>query len=330
MKPTRRDLLACCGGALAGTLFTPVPWKVLDDVSIWSQNWPWIPQPARGPVDVKLTSCTLCAKACGLRVRMAAGSPVGLSGMPGHPVSRGALCPLAFGAHQLNWHPSRLRSVLHHGRKATWEEAAAAFRQACDEGPIGILDGRPGRAASTILERFAAAHGGSYMATRTPEEKALAPYQSWSGIPAASLGYDLENARTLVSFGAPLLDGWSTPGRFTRLWSERAAGMADPALRLIQVEPLQSRSAAYAWRWVSLRPGSESALAAGLARVLLEERLVAARGPMPAQTVSDAASQTGLPQETIRDLAHTLVERTPVLAIAPDDQPAVAALNVIL
>src|SRR5208337_2573546 len=66
--------------------------------------------------------------------------------------------------------------------------------------------------------------------------QALAPYADWSGVPVTALGYDLENARTIVSFGAPLLDGWGTPGRFTRLWSERAAGSTDPQLRLIQVE----------------------------------------------------------------------------------------------
>jgi hypothetical protein len=311
-------------------LFTPVPWKVLDDVSIWSQNWPWIPQPARGPVEEKLSSCTLCPNACGMRVRMAAGSPVGLSGMAGHPVSRGALCPLGFGAHQLNWHPSRLRNPLHRGRKTSWEEATAAFRKALGEGPIAIIDGRTGRAASTVLERFAAAHGATYAAARTAEEKALGPYQRWTGVPTSSLGYDLENARTIVSFGAPLLDGWATPGRFTRLWSERAAGSSNPALRLIQVEPVQSRTAAFAWRWVNVRMGSESALASALARVLMEERLVTARGPMPSESVNELAGKTGLAAETIQSLARALVERGPVVAISAGDNPSVAALNVVL
>jgi hypothetical protein len=329
MRLTRRDLLAWSGGAFAGMLFTPIPWKVLDDISIWTQNWPWIPQPARGPVEVKLNSCTLCTKACGLRVRMAAGSPVGLAGAAGHPVSRGALCPLAFGAHQLNWHPARLRHVLHRSRKASWEEAATAFRKALAEGPVAIVDGCAGRAASSVFQRFAAAHG-SYAVARTPEERALEPYESWTGVAASALGYDLESTRTVVSFGAPLLDGWLTPGRFTRLWSERAAGMTDPALRLIHVDSMQSRTAACAWRWVQPRPGSYAALAAGLARVLLEERLVAARGPMPAQSLSQAAEQTGLPTVRIQELARTLVEHRPVLALAADADPAVAALNVIL
>ncbi len=111
MKVTRRDLLVWSAGAAAGLLVTPVPWKLLDDTSIWSQNWPWIPQPARGPVDVKQSSCTLCPHGCGMKVKMAGGWPVGVAGVSSHPVSRGALCPLGFGAHQLNWHPRRLRDA---------------------------------------------------------------------------------------------------------------------------------------------------------------------------------------------------------------------------
>jgi hypothetical protein len=318
VKTTRRDLLAWGGGAVAGLLLTPIPWKTLDDVSIWTQNWPWIPQPARGPVEVKATSCTLCAGGCGMRVRMAAGAPVGIAGAAEHPLSQGALCPLAFGAHQLNAHPSRLRHVMHRGRQASWEEAAAAFRKAMEEGPIAIVDGRAGRAASTVFEKFAAAHGGIYAAIRTAEERSLTAYERWSGVPASALGYDLENARTILSFGAPLLDGWGTPGRFTRLWSRR------DDLRLIQVEAEESRTAVCAGRWVKIRPGSESAVAGAIARVLIEERLVAARGPIPFE------SDCGLDAETVRQLAHTLVERGPALAIASDDNPSVAALNVIL
>ncbi len=78
-----------------------------------SQNWSWIPQPARGPVEVKQSFCTLCPNGCGLKVRTAAGWPVGIAGMSTHPITRGALCPLAFGAHQLNWHPQRLKTVRH-------------------------------------------------------------------------------------------------------------------------------------------------------------------------------------------------------------------------
>ena len=334
MKLTRRDLLWGVAGT-AGLLVTPVPWKLLDDVSIWSQNWPWIPQPARGPVEVKQSFCTLCPNGCGMRVRMASGWPVGVAGVTSHPVSRGALCPLGFGAHQLNWHPRRLRTVRHGASSSSWEAARVAFAKACSEGPVAIIDGYPGRAASSVFETFVQKQKGSYRTVPGPETLALAPYESWSGVPAAAMGYDLENAQTIVSFGAPLLDGWATPGRFTRLWAERAAGSTDPQLRLIQVEGSSSgtalsRTAARAWQWVPVHAGSEGALAAGVARVLLEEHLVPARGPMPPMTLAEAAEQTGLSTGAIADLARTMVARLPVVAIANDDDPAIAALNVVL
>ena len=330
MKVTRRDLLVWSAGAAAGLMVTPVPWKLLDDTSIWSQNWPWIPQPTRGPVEVKLSACTLCPNGCGMKVRMAAGWPVGVAGVSGHPVSRGALCPLVFGAHQLNWHPQRLRTVHHWATPSTWNEARAAFAKASSEGPVVIIDGYPGRAASFVLRSFAQKQKGEYSVVLGAETRALAPYEAWSGVPTRTLGYDLENSKTIVSFGAPMLDGWGPPGRFTRLWAERAAGSADPQLRLIQVESSLSRTAGRAWQWIPIPAGAESALAAGLARVLLEEHLVSARGPMPQLTLPEAATQSGITPDAIRELARTVVARTPAVAIARDNNPSVAALNVVL
>jgi hypothetical protein len=223
-----------------------------------------------------------------------------------------------------------LRAVRHRGIASSWSEAQSAFAKACGEGPVVIIDGYAGRAASSVFETFLQKHRGGYRVMLASETRALAPYESWSGVPASALGYDLENAQTIVSFGVALLDGWGTPGRFTRLWAERAAGSMDPQLRLIQVAAALSRTAARAWQWVPIREGAENALAAGLARVLLEEHLVSARGPMPSLTVADAAAQTGLSSAGIQALARTIVARTPAVAIANDDNPAIAALNVVL
>ena len=330
MKVSRRDLLLWSAGATAGLAFTPVPWKLLGDVSVWTQNWSWIPQPPRGPVEIKKSHCTLCPNGCGIRVRMVAGWPVGVAGARNHSLSRGALCPLGFGAHQLIWHPQRLRTVHHGSSTSSWDEAHAAFTKACGEGSILIVDGYPGRAASSLFETFVRKRGGTYGIVFGQESKALTPYEAWTGVPTTALGYDLENARTIVSFGAPLLDGWGSPGQFTRLWAERAAGMSDAQLRLIQIEPSFSRTAARAWQWVTIRPGGETALAAGIARVLLEEQLVRARGPMPLVTVAESAEQSQISTSAIRDLARTIVARPPALAIANDDNPAIAALNVVL
>jgi anaerobic selenocysteine-containing dehydrogenase len=330
MKLSRRDLLVWSAGAAAGLLATPVPWKILDDTSIWSQNWPWIKQPARGPVDTRQSVCTLCHKGCGLRVRMAGGWAVGVAGSSTHPLSRGALCPLAYAAHQLNWHPQRLRVVQHGARPSSWEQARAAFVKASKEGPVVIIDGYPGRAASALFETYTEGQDGRYCVVPSPEIRALTPYESWTGVPAHCLGYDLENTRTIVSFGAPLLDGWGTPGRFTRIWAERAAGASEPELRLIQIDSSLSRTAARAWRWVRIREGTEAALASGLARALLEQNLVPAHAPIPATTVAESAVQCNVRVEAILELARSLVAKSPTLVIARDSAPAIAALNVLL
>jgi hypothetical protein len=330
MKVSRRDLLVWSAGAAAGLLATPVPWKILDDTSIWSQNWPWIPQPARSPVDTRQSVCTLCPKGCGLRVRMAGGWAVGVAGLNTHPLSRGALCPLAYAAHQLNWHPQRLRVVQHRKNPSSWEQARAAFAKASKEGPLVIIDGYPGRAASALFETYTKGRDGSYCVVPSPEIRALTPYESWAGVPAHCLGYDLENTRTIVSFGAPLLDGWGTPGRFTRIWADRAAGRSDPELRLIQIDSSLSRTAARAWRWVRTREGTHAALASGLARALLEQNLVPAHGPIPATTLAESAVQCDISTEAILELARSLVAKSPTLVIARDNAPAIAALNILL
>src|SRR5256885_7773352 len=136
--------------------------------------------------------------------------------------------------------------------------------------------------------------------------------------------------RLLLEKNTPLLDGWGTPGRFTRLWAERAAGMRDPQLRLIQIDSSLSRTAARAWQWVEIREGTESVLASGLAGALHEQTLVRAHSPVPSMTLAESAAQTGMTVKRIRDLARLVVAKTPALVVARDDDPAVAALNVLL
>ena len=126
------------------------------------------------------------------------------------------------------------------------------------------------------MEAFAQKRG-EYQVVCGAETRALGPYERWTGVPASNLGYDLENARTIVSFGAPLLDGWGMPGRFVRLWAERAAGQAEPQMRVFQIESSLSRTAAKAYRWIAIRPGSEGTLATAIARVLLEETCLSRR-----------------------------------------------------
>ena len=248
---------------------TPVPWKLLDDVSIWTQHRRALPVPPAGPVSFRAASCTLCPGGCALRVRCVGARPVASVPAPGHPLGSGA-CALGLTLHHLAYHPLRLASPHHRvdGRlqavslEAAVAEIATAAKLAARQGQaVMVLDRRPGRVVSTAWrELLAALPGGVY--ARPADEGGDARRPAHALPDAALLGIDLERTGTLVSFGAPVLEGWGRPGRMLA----RRSGM-----RVVQVDAWRSPSAALADEWVPIRPGAEGPLALALAHVILRD-----------------------------------------------------------
>ena len=182
LNSTRRDLLTVSGGALAGLFLTPVPWKLLDDVAIWTQNWSWVPRPPRGELNTRYTACTLCPAGCGFAARCVEAQPIGLAGVPQHPASAGALCTIGIGAHQLPYHPARL-SPAPAAVDAATKEVAKARSQGVR---VAFLDLRPGRAASAVYRKFALGfEGGLYLAPAPPESATLRAVAKLAGLPAS-------------------------------------------------------------------------------------------------------------------------------------------------
>ena len=88
----------------------------------------------------------------------------------------------------------------------------------------------------------------------------------------SAFGYDVENAKTIVSFGAPILDGWGTPGRVMAAFN-RKRERTEKGFHLIQIETRYSRTAALADSWIPINPGTELPFALGLANVIITEKL---------------------------------------------------------
>ena len=231
------------GGAAAGVFLTPAPWRLVTDTALWSENWPGIPRPARGEIRARYTNCSLCPAGCAVRARCVSDQPVSLAGVPGHPLTHGALCPFGLAGHHLPYHPARLRQGPVKGAAAAVADGIAK----CKTGErIAVLDLRPGRTASWTYRRaMAAMKNGVY----------LAPRHALGG----SLAVNLAAARTVLSFGVPVLDGWGTPGNVIA---------AREGFRLIQVEAVESRTAAIADWWLRIPPGTEEDFARTLAQEL--------------------------------------------------------------
>ena len=271
---TRRDVLKFAGGSALGLLFTPAPWRLITDTALWSENWPGIPRPRRGEITSKLTNCALCPAGCAVRARCVAGQPVSLAGV------NGGLCALGVVGHHLPYHPDRVREGPVQG-------AAAAVKQRIAAGAaVAVLDLRPGRTASAAHRRAMEDIGGVYLAPPQP-----------------CVSVNLANARTVLSLSAPLLDGWASPAK---VFAARGN------FRLIQAEPVESRTATVADEWLPIRPGSERALARALA------------GEIP---FAQAASEADVTVERLQALASELQSRGPALVIDRDMSDAVIAAN---
>jgi hypothetical protein len=289
MKTTRRDLLMFAGGSAVGVLMTPAPWRLITDSALWSENWPGIPRPTRGAITAKYTNCGLCTAGCAVRARCVAEQPVSLVGVAGHPLSHGALCAYGLAGHHLPYHPARITRGP--AQEAAAAVAGAMARLGANE-HVAVLDLRPGRTASWTYRRaMAAVKNGVYVAV---------------GGAVTNAAIDLTRARTVLSLGAPLLEGWGTPGNVIA---------ARAGFHLIQAEAVESRTAAMADQWLRIKPGSEEALRQGILQAL------------SGQSVRAAAEATGIPEQQLVALASELKQNGPALVVGGGESQSAAQLN---
>ena len=115
----RRNILKFLLAGAAASLLTPLPWKLMDDSAVWTQNWPWIPSGRPGEVTFARTSSKLCPSASGMRVQLVGGRPERLLPDPEHPLSLGGISALALAEAQLLYSPARVRGPLLRGADGT-------------------------------------------------------------------------------------------------------------------------------------------------------------------------------------------------------------------
>jgi anaerobic selenocysteine-containing dehydrogenase len=279
MKVDRRSFLAFALGGAAGTALSPLPWKVTDDFAIWSQNWPWIPVPERGEISTVNSACTLCPGGCGISVKKVGERVIKIEGRKGHPVNDGGLCILGLAGAQLLYGPTRIQTPLKkvNGRwqKISWADAiteiAAKLKELRASGSahkVACVAGSDRGTVPELFNRFLSVYGSpNYF--RTPsiwDSYELALYLTQGT--RSMVGFDIENADFILSFGSGLIEGWGSPGYMLRA----KAVMRKNGGRMDQLEARLSKTAAKSDHWVAINPGTEGALALGLAHVIIKKK----------------------------------------------------------
>ena len=280
MKIDRRSFLSFAIGGAAGTALTPLPWKLTDDLSIWSQNWPWTPVPQKGETTYVKSTCTLCPGGCGISVRLVDDRVVKIEGMEGHPVNDGGVCTLGVSGTQLLYGPARVQTpqkkVNGKWRNISWDAALAEIAETLGElrsngqshSLACICDSDRGTVPE-LLNRLLTVYGSPNF-IRTPSiqdnyELALYLTQGVRAMP----GFDIQDSDFILSFGSGLIEGWESPVYMLR----GNSALREKGGRLEQVEPRLSKTAAKSDKWIAVKPGSEGALALGLANIIINEGL---------------------------------------------------------
>lgn len=353
---TRRDILKLTGGGIIGMMLSPLPWKMLDDAAIWTQNWDLTPKLAHGPITSLFSHCTLCPAGCGVKAQCVSGMPFSVTGVSADPLTHGTVCPRGLTAHHMAYHPLRITHPHYFSdRSAQATLSAVTLEQSLDRiakhissssGSIVVLDRQPGRVISAQYHKFLKATGRGLLATDpSGDAQTLSAVSAMTGIPASAFGYDLKNATMLLSFGAPLFDGWGIPGEMNAMRAART-------FKVVQIDPRYSRTARQADEWIAVAPGTEQLAALSIASVLIEEKLVssdirrsikdldqfssAVKGYTPEKT----AEATGIPAAVLRTLARELAHAKAPIVLSGSDpgggafnaetERSIAALNILL
>ena len=290
MELNRRNFILSLVGGAVGTQLTPLPWKLTDDLAIWTQNWPWVPVPKEGKFTYAKSVCNLCPGGCGINVRKVDNRAVKIEGRTDYPVNPGGICPLGMGGLQLLYD----ESIRHTGpmirvgprgsgifKDITWSDAinmlakriSSLRKEGRPEAVVAVDGNRAESTMAVIIERFLQAIGSpNYVRIPSMEDT----YRMANSLMMGNdypMAYDLENADYILSFGSGLLDGWGAPGRVINAWSMWRSKPLKGKVQIIQIESRASNTASKADDWIAPKPGTEAALALGMAHVIIKEGL---------------------------------------------------------
>ena len=340
MKIDRRSFLSFIIGGAAGTALSPLPLKLMDDSSIWTQMWPWTPVPVDGEASYVNSACTLCPGGCGITVRKIDERAVKIEGMKGHPVNDGGICILGLSGLQLLYGPTRVKTPLKRigergqgkWKKISWNDAIsevvknlADLKSKDQSHTVGCISGANRGTVSLLFERFLTAYGSpNFMQIPSMQDSYELTLNLMQGVDAFP-GFDLENADFVLSFGSGIIDGWGSPVRMFRAnsaWRENHG-------KVVQVEPRLSNTAAKSDQWLPINPGTEAALALGLAHIIIKESLYNAyfvdtysagfdewkQLVLEKYSPKNVAAITGTDEKTIVDLARNFAGASTPLAI---------------
>lgn len=233
--------------------------------------------------------CLLCPSGCGVLSRVVNGRLVKLEGNPMHPMNLGTLCPKGQAAPELLYNPDRLTSPLRRtGERGagqwepiSWDEAVQLvtarlnnLRAAGHPEQAVLMHGEAPGQLKSFFQQFMRLIGSPNVISRESLNIAAAKLGSYltQGVYNTPV-YDLENSSYILSFGASMLEAGPVPQRMISGYAFMRRGRAERG-KMVVVDPRQGVSGAKADEWIPIVPGTDAALALGMANVIIRSGLI--------------------------------------------------------
>ncbi|HZW44815.1 MAG TPA: molybdopterin-dependent oxidoreductase [Dermatophilaceae bacterium] len=312
ITPSRRTLLQVAAGGIAVAAL-PVGVRELAHPPTASAA------EAPGTETVVTSVCEMCTVRCPILVRVRDGEVVKIEGNPEEKSTKGAICAKGNAGISLLYDKDRVRTPLirvgERGegkfRKATWDEA---YKYIADRlkaiRPEELAVGRRPSASDAFLLTFAKAFGTPNIFTHE-SSCPLGRNVALDVTLGSGAAIDYSKVDYLVSFGRNHMETLAVPQA-----QGIVAGLARGA-RLVYLDPRRTPTSTAATTWLQPLPGTDLAFVLAMLQVVIAEKLydqdfvkqytlgfeqlAAAVGEY---TPEWAATETGIPATTIRDVAR--------------------------
>jgi anaerobic selenocysteine-containing dehydrogenase len=219
-------------------------------------------------------TCNICEAACGLLISVENEAVTRIAGDPADPLSKGHICPKAYGLWDMQRDPDRLRQPVRRDGdrwvEMDWDEA---FDHVCAK--LAAVQAAHGHNSVAVYRGNPSAHNLGLMTHGSAISKALKTRNNYSASTVDQIPHqlvamwmyghnflipvtDIDHAHTMLMLGAnPLASNgslWTVPGAKERLQAMMARGG-----KLIVVDPRKSETAHIASEYVPIKPTTDAA-----------------------------------------------------------------------
>ena len=221
-------------------------------------------------IEVKNTTCYMCACRCGIRVTLKDGEVRYIQGNPEHPLNKGVICAKGSSGIMKQYSPARLTKPLL--RKPGSARGDADFQEISWDEAFQLMSDRLAQIRATDPKKFALFTGRDQMQALTglfARQFGTPNYAAHGGFCSVNMaagmiytiggsfwefgGPDLERARLFIMIGTAE-DHHSNPLKMALSQFKRNGG------RFISINPVRTGYSAIADDWIPIKPGTDGAL----------------------------------------------------------------------